>query len=104
MAMLSESAERVGVDQALAFGVVNLGWGLGHTLGSWGGPALADVSSDDVTYFAMAALCAAVLLALTARPPREPAQTERPHQALGEDPVTFDAKAEGVGFEPTRDE
>ena len=70
MAMLSESAERVGVDQALAFGVVNLGWGLGHTLGSWGGPALADVSSDDVTYFAMAALCAAVLLALTARPPR----------------------------------
>ncbi|MDQ3573055.1 MAG: MFS transporter [Actinomycetota bacterium] len=70
MAMLSESAERVGVDQALAFGVVNLGWGLGHTLGSWGGPALADVSSDDVTYFALAGLCAVVLLALALRSSR----------------------------------
>ena len=72
MAMLSDSAERVGVDQALAFGVVNLGWGLGHTLGALGGPALADVTSDDVTYFAMSAMCAVVLLGLTVRRPGAP--------------------------------
>ncbi len=71
MAMLSESAERVGVDQALAFGVVNLGWGLGHTLGALGGPALADVAGDDLVYFTMAALCAAALMVLALRPPRD---------------------------------
>jgi len=64
MAMLSDGAEARGVDQGLAFGFVNLGWGLGHTIGAVAGPALSDVSSDAVTYGALAAVCALALAAL----------------------------------------
>ena len=34
MALLSEASEHAGLDQALAFGVANLAWALGHMLGS----------------------------------------------------------------------
>ena len=67
MAMLSDGAESRGVDQALAFGVVNLGWGLGHTLGAVAAPALADRTSDAVAYGALTLVCAAALLLLGAR-------------------------------------
>ena len=64
MAMLSDGAEGAGIDQGLAFGIVNLGWGLGHTFGSVGGPALADVTNDAVTYCVLAATCAGALALL----------------------------------------
>lgn len=69
MALLSDGAEARGVDQALAFGVVNLGWGMGHTTGAVAGPALGQASSDAVAYVALAGVCVAALAALlTARP------------------------------------
>jgi MFS family permease len=64
MAMLSDGAEGAGVDQGLAFGFVNLGWGLGHTIGATGGPALAEVSSDAITYISLAVICAVALAVL----------------------------------------
>ena len=67
MAMLSDGAEGAGVDQGLAFGFVNLGWGLGHTIGATGGPGLAELTSDAVTYLALAAICAVAFVALTRR-------------------------------------
>ena len=74
MAMLSDGAEGAGVDQGLAFGFVNLGWGLGHTLGGTAGPALAEATSDAVTYSVLAAICAVALVALLLREPlAEPA-------------------------------
>lgn len=75
MAMLSDGAEGAGVHQGLAFGFVNLGWALGHTLGGAGGPALAEVSSDAVTYVSLAAICAVALAVLLRRraPLPEPA-------------------------------
>ena len=67
MAMLSDAAETAGIDQALAFGVVNLGWGLGHTIGALGGAGLGEAAGDTAAYLALAALCALTLVALSGR-------------------------------------
>jgi predicted MFS family arabinose efflux permease len=61
MAMLSDGAEASGVDQGLAFGIVNLGWGLGHTAGAVAIPAVADATSNGAAYAVLAALTAATL-------------------------------------------
>ncbi len=67
MAMLSDGAESNGVDQGLAFGIVNLGWGLGHTAGAIAIPAVADASSNGVAYTVLAVLTAATLVLLLLR-------------------------------------
>lgn len=79
MAMLADGAEQRGVPQGLAFGILNLGWGLGHTIGAVGGPALGDATSDQAAYGVLAVVCVAALATLMTR-------------------------TEGVGFEPTMDE
>ncbi len=67
MAMLSDGAESSGVDQGLAFGIVNLGWGLGHTTGAIAFPAVADATSNGTAYSVLAALTAATLALLLLR-------------------------------------
>lgn len=67
MAMLSDGAEASGVHQGLAFGIVNLGWGLGHTAGAIAIPAVADASSNDIAYGLLAALTATTLVMLLAK-------------------------------------
>jgi MFS family permease len=67
MAMLSDGADVAGIDQALAFGVVNLGWGLGHTIGALGGAALGEAAGDTVAYVTLAGACALTLAALGGR-------------------------------------
>jgi MFS family permease len=64
MAMLSESSEHAGLDQALAFSVANLAWALGHVLGGGAGGALADASGDAVAYALLGATCAVTLAAV----------------------------------------
>ena len=61
MAMLSDSSESVGLDQALAFSIANISWGLGQLVGSGGGGALADATADAVPYALLGAVCAATL-------------------------------------------
>jgi MFS family permease len=67
MAMLSDGAEASGIDQGLAFGIVNLGWGLGHTAGAVAIPVVADASSNDVAYGVLAVVAAGTLVMLLAR-------------------------------------
>jgi MFS family permease len=67
MTLLSESAERVGADQGLAFGLVNLAWALGMVGGAAGGGALAKATSDILCYVLLAALCAGTLVGVTRR-------------------------------------
>jgi MFS family permease len=67
MALLSDAAERVGADQGLAFGLVNLAWGIGMVGGAAGGGALAKGTSDTLCYVLLAVLCAGTLLRLTRR-------------------------------------
>jgi hypothetical protein len=59
--MLSDGAESSGVDQGLAFGIVNLGWGLGHTTGAVAIPAVADATSNDAAYAVLAVVTAVTL-------------------------------------------
>jgi MFS family permease len=61
MAMLSDSSERAGLDQALAFSIANLAWAVGHVLGGGAGGALADATADAVPYALLGAACAATL-------------------------------------------
>jgi MFS family permease len=67
MALLSDSAEAAGVDQAFAFALVNLAWAGGQVLGGSAGAALADAYSDALPYAICAALFALSLAALGAR-------------------------------------
>jgi MFS family permease len=57
MALLSDEAERRGLEYAYAFVVVNIAWAPGHALGSSGGGALAHVTGDAVPYLLVAASC-----------------------------------------------
>jgi MFS family permease len=65
MAMLSDSAEHAGLDQALAFSISNLAWAVGHVFGAGAGGAIAEATSDAVPYGALAVACAATFVGLT---------------------------------------
>lgn len=67
MAMLSDGAEGVGLDQALASALANLAWGLGQTVGSTGGAGLGEAFGDATAYLLLAALCAATLVVVARR-------------------------------------
>jgi MFS family permease len=61
MALISDAAERMRVEQGYAFAIMNMAWAFGQLLGSGAGGALADAASDRLAYTAMAVLCAATL-------------------------------------------
>jgi MFS family permease len=65
MALLSEGAERIGLAQGLAFGLMNAAWGAGNWVGPSLGGALADVAGDALPYVLMALVCLATLLVVT---------------------------------------
>jgi MFS family permease len=67
MALLSDTMERAGVAQWLAFALVNLAWSGGQVVGGSGGGGLADRSSDAVPYLAAAGLLALTAFAVAAR-------------------------------------
>jgi MFS family permease len=60
-AMISDGAERAGLDQGYAFALFNLAWGMGQVAGDAGSAGLAQASSDAVPYALLAALCLATL-------------------------------------------
>ncbi|MBV9336372.1 MAG: MFS transporter [Solirubrobacterales bacterium] len=70
MAMLSGAADAHGMSQAYALALINLAWAGGQIAGAGGGGALAKASSDAVPFAVAAALCAATLGLLLARPVR----------------------------------
>jgi MFS family permease len=75
MAMLSDSSERAGLDQALAFSISNLAWAAGHLIGSGGGGALADATADAVPYGLLGLACAATLLGVIGQARSAPARS-----------------------------
>lgn len=70
-ALLSEASESAGLDQGLAFGLMNLAWAGGQVLGGAAGGAVADATADAVPYGMLAVGCA-VTLALVRRHERAP--------------------------------
>jgi MFS family permease len=57
MALLSDEADRRGLEYAYAFALMNLAWAPGHALGASGGGALAYFTSDAVPYLLLSAAC-----------------------------------------------
>ena len=64
MALLSDAADRIGLAQGLAFGLMNVAWGAGNAFGPAIGGALADAAGDAVPFLIMAAFCFATLVSL----------------------------------------
>jgi MFS family permease len=64
MALLADAAERIGLAQGLAFGLMNVAWGSGNALGPVIGGALADAWGDALPYALAAVVCGATLLFL----------------------------------------
>jgi MFS family permease len=73
MAMLSDGAEGVGLEQGLAFGLMNLTWATGQTIGDVGGARLGEAAGDEVAYLVLSAICVVAFLVLRSRPVRLPA-------------------------------
>jgi MFS family permease len=73
MALLSDGAEAVGLEQGLAFGLMNLTWATGQTLGDLGGARLGQAAGDAVPYLLLACLCAASFVFLRTRAASRPA-------------------------------
>jgi MFS family permease len=65
MAMTSDAADAVGLDQGYAFAFTNLGWAGGQVIGGGGGSALAQATTDAVPYALLGALCLATLTAIS---------------------------------------
>jgi MFS family permease len=64
IATLSDGAERHGIEQAIAFALVNVAWAFGQTAGSAGSARLADATSDGVPYLLLAAVSGLTFTAL----------------------------------------
>jgi MFS family permease len=68
--MLSNGAERVGLDLAFAAMLLNLAWAPGNVVGAAAGGALADAAGDSFVYVVAIALCALSFLAAAPGPRR----------------------------------
>jgi MFS family permease len=68
MAMLSDAAERRGLDQGLAAALMNLAWAGGQILGSGVGGGVAKAAGDGLPLAVAAGLCAVTLAMLVLRP------------------------------------
>ena len=73
IAMLSDGAERHGIEQAIAMAFVNVAWAVGQTAGSAGSARLADATADRVPFLLLAAACAATFAVLQRSRARAPA-------------------------------
>ena len=83
-ALLSSGAERLGLNQGLAFGLGNLSWAAGQAGGAAASGAIAQATSDFVPYALLASACLATLIALwpgrsrlARRLARDPAEHQR---------------------------
>ncbi|MHB8235829.1 MAG: MFS transporter, partial [Solirubrobacteraceae bacterium] len=77
MALLSDAAERQGLDYGLAAALMNLAWASGQIVGSGAGGAVANVAGDGLAMTIVAALCAGTLLLIRAPLLPAPARQDR---------------------------
>jgi len=70
MKLVSDGAEELRLNLGLAFGMSNLAWAAGQAIASAGSGVLAQVTSDLVPYFLLAAACLVTMGTLQPRKPR----------------------------------
>jgi MFS family permease len=63
-ALVASGAERLGLNQGIAFAVSNLAWAAGQTVAASASGALAEATSDLVPYTLLAVACACTAIAL----------------------------------------
>jgi MFS family permease len=68
-ALLSDAAEAAGVEQGIAFALVNFAWASGQLMGGAGGAALADATADIVPYTVITVAASVSLLVVWQRGP-----------------------------------
>jgi MFS family permease len=73
MAMLSDGADAAGLEQGLAFGLMNLTWAVGQSLGNVGSARLSEAAGDELPYLLLSALCLVCFATLRTRRARQPA-------------------------------
>jgi MFS family permease len=73
MSMLSDGADAVGLEQGIAFGLMNLTWATGQALGDIGGARLGQAAGDEVAYLTLSVICLAAFIVLRTRSLRRPA-------------------------------
>jgi MFS family permease len=73
MALLSDGAEAHGLEQGIAFSLMNLAWSVGQTVGNAGSARLAESAGDALPYLLLCGLCAASFAALRGLALRRPA-------------------------------
>jgi MFS family permease len=61
LALLSKAANRLRLDQGLAFGLANLAWASGQAIAAAGSGAVAQATSDLVPYYLLAGACLTTL-------------------------------------------
>jgi MFS family permease len=66
-AMVASGAQRLGLNQGIAFSLSNLTWAAGQAVAASGGGALAEATSDLVPYLLVAIACLATLARLVPR-------------------------------------
>ena len=64
-AMISNGAERAGLDQGYGFGLFNLAWAMGQVVGDAGSAGLAQATSDAVPYALLACACLITFVGLS---------------------------------------
>jgi MFS family permease len=57
MAMLADGADAHGIEQGLAFALMNFAWAAGQTAGASGSARLAQATGDEVPYLLLAGVC-----------------------------------------------
>jgi MFS family permease len=106
MAMLSEGAHRLRLDQGLAFGLANLAWASGQAVAAAGSGALAQATSDQVPYSLLAAACLLTLAVVwTSSSKRRAAvarvftwRQDKHHGPFGEKIFTMPGRSGGPSF------
>jgi len=66
-ALLSDGAERAGIDQGFGFALLNIAWAPANVVGAGLGGALADAFGDAAAYLLAATLCLLTLVAVQRR-------------------------------------
>ena len=80
-ALLSDGAHRLHLNQGLAFGLANLAWAGGQTIGAAASGALAQATSDLVPFALLAAACLGTLVVLRVRGVRSARQAREAGEA-----------------------
>jgi MFS family permease len=72
-ALIADGADRVGLAQGMAFGMMNAAWAVGAMAGPAGAGALAGATGEEIPFLLAALTCAGALAIVLLRPRVSPA-------------------------------